>query len=113
MNDLRAVGVRFSVDDFGTGHSSLAYLTQLPFDQLKIDQSFVHNIATKPADAMMVRTIIGMGANLGMDVIAEGVETQEQCDFLIRHGCSAFQGYLSGKPVPLGEFETRLKASPR
>jgi len=72
MNALREIGVRFSMDDFGTGHSSLAYLTQLPLDQLKIDQSFVRNIGIKPNDSVIVQTIIGMGNNLGMDIVAEG-----------------------------------------
>ena len=79
---LREIGVRFSMDDFGTGYSSLAYLTKLPLDQLKIDQSFVHNIGLKTTDAVIVQTIIGMANNLGMEVIAEGVETEAQRIFL-------------------------------
>ncbi len=105
MNALKNIGVQFSMDDFGTGYSSLAYLSQLPLDQLKIDQSFVRNIGINPSDAVIVQTIIGMALNLGMDVIAEGVETEAQHDFLKQHGCSAFQGYLFSKPVPLGAFE--------
>ena len=108
MQELKKIGVYFSMDDFGTGYSSLSYLTQLPLDQLKIDQSFVRNIGTKPTDAVIVQTIIGMANNLGMDVIAEGVETEEQRAFLELHGCPAIQGYLFGRPLPLAEFECSL-----
>ncbi len=108
MRDLKEVGVRFSMDDFGTGYSSLSYLTQLPLDQLKIDLSFVHNIGIKPTDAVIVQTIISMGNSLGMEVIAEGVETEVQRNFLERNGCHAYQGYLFSKPVPIEEFETLL-----
>ena len=108
MKTLRMEGVRFSMDDFGTGYSSLAYLTQLPFDQLKIDQSFVRNIGVKHSDAVIVQTIIGMAKNLGMEVLAEGVETEEQRLFLEQHGCSLYQGYLFGKPVPIEQFEALL-----
>ncbi|MFZ2407144.1 MAG: EAL domain-containing protein, partial [Methylobacter sp.] len=108
MQELKKIGVHFSMDDFGTGYSSLAYLTQLPLDQLKIDRSFVHNIGLKPTDAVIVQTIIGMANNLGMDVIAEGVETEEQRAFLELNGCPAIQGYLFGRPVPLDEFEHLL-----
>jgi EAL domain-containing protein (putative c-di-GMP-specific phosphodiesterase class I) len=104
MQALKLKGVRFSMDDFGTGYSSLAYLTQLPLDQLKIDQSFVRNIGTKSSDAMIVQTIIGMANNLNIEVIAEGVETQAQCDFLWGAGCKLYQGYLYSKPVPVKEF---------
>lgn len=105
MHDLKQLGVRFSMDDFGTGYSSLSYLTQLPLDQLKIDRSFVHNIGTKHTDAVIVQTIIGMGNSLGMEVIAEGVETDAQHAFLKHAGCMAYQGYLFSEPVPLEEFE--------
>jgi EAL domain-containing protein (putative c-di-GMP-specific phosphodiesterase class I) len=108
MHDLKQLGVRFSMDDFGTGYSSLAYLTQLPLDQLKIDRSFVRNIGTKHTDAVIVQTIIGMGNSLGMEVIAEGVETEAQRAFLEHAGCIAYQGYLFSKPVPLDEFENVL-----
>ncbi|MGZ5573532.1 MAG: sensor domain-containing protein [Methylobacter sp.] len=108
MQELKKIGVRSSMDDFGTGYSSLAYLTQLPIDQLKIDRSFVRNIGIKPTDAVIVQTIIGMANNLGMEVIAEGVETEEQRAFLELHGCPAIQGYLFGRPLPLDEFERSL-----
>jgi EAL domain-containing protein (putative c-di-GMP-specific phosphodiesterase class I) len=104
MNALKKIGVRFSMDDFGTGYSSLSYLTQLPLDQLKVDQSFVRNIGIKPSDAVIVQTIIGMAINLNMESIAEGVETQAQRDFLEQAGCKFYQGYLFGKPVPLEKF---------
>ena len=108
MQSLKLIGVRFSMDDFGTGYSSLAYLTQLPLDQLKIDQSFVRNIDTKSADAMIVQTIIGMANNLSIEVIAEGVETTAQRDFLWEAGCRLYQGYLFGRPVPVEEFNALL-----
>jgi EAL domain-containing protein (putative c-di-GMP-specific phosphodiesterase class I) len=104
MHALREIGVRFSLDDFGTGYSSFSYLTQLPLDQLKIDRSFVCNIGVKSADAIIVQTIIGMAHNLGIEVIAEGVETEAQRIFLEQYGCHACQGYLFSKPVPIEEF---------
>jgi diguanylate cyclase (GGDEF)-like protein/PAS domain S-box-containing protein len=108
MHALKLIGVRFSMDDFGTGYSSLAYLTQLPLDQLKIDQSFIRNIGTKSTDSMIVQTIIGMANNLGIEVIAEGVETDAQRDFLWGAGCKLYQGYLFGKPMPVAEFTAAL-----
>ena len=110
MNALREIGVRFSMDDFGTGYSSLAYLTQLPLDQLKIDRSFVSTIETSRANAVIVQTIINMSITLGMQVIAEGVETDGQCAFLEHAGCRAYQGYLFSKPLPLERFEALLGA---
>ena len=101
MRELKDAGVHFSMDDFGTGYSSLSYLTQLPFDQLKIDLSFVRNIGIKPTDAVIVQTIISMGNSLGMKVIAEGVESEEQRDFLERNGCHAYQGTCSANPCRL------------
>jgi len=112
MRALKEIGVRFSMDDFGTGYSSLSYLTQLPFDQLKIDQSFVRNIGVKSTDEIIIQTIIGMGHNLGLQVIAEGVETERQRAFLEQHSCHAYQGYLFGRPVHLEEFEKMLGQSP-
>ncbi len=105
MEALKRLGVRFSMDDFGTGYSSLSYLKKLPLSQLKIDQSFVRDIIVDQHDTVIAQTIVGMGHNLGLNVIAEGVETEEQLACLKRIGCDAFQGYLFGKPVPLQQFE--------
>ncbi len=109
MHALKQMGIKFAMDDFGTGHSSLSSLKRLPLDQLKIDQSFVHDIGENSDAAVIVQTIISMGHNLGMEVIAEGVETAAQKDFLIQHHCLNFQGYLFGKPMPVDEFERALK----
>ena len=111
MSELKATGVRFSMDDFGTGFSSLAYLTRLPMDQVKIDQSFVRNIGIQHSDGVIVQTIIGMARNLALEVIAEGVETSAQHEFLALHGCYLYQGYLFGRPTPLAEFEALLDAT--
>ena len=104
MSALKAHGVGFSLDDFGTGYSSLAYLRQLPLSQLKIDQSFVHNLVTDPRATAIVRTIVTLADSLGLNVIAEGVETQEQREHLARNGCHTCQGYLFGRPVPVEEL---------
>jgi len=109
MNALRKIGVRFSMDDFGTGYSSLSSLKKLPLDQLKIDQSFVRDIAIDPDDATIIETIIAMANKLNMEVIAEGVETEIQRAFLDQHDCHLFQGYLFSKPVPIEQFEVLLK----
>lgn len=109
MNALKEIGVHFSLDDFGTGYSSLQYLKQLPLDQLKIDQSFVRDIALDSSDKAIVRTIIVMAHTLNLDVIAEGVETEEQKSLLMESGCKFYQGYLFSKPVAIAQFETLLK----
>ena len=109
MREIKMLGVSFSMDDFGTGYSSLQYLKRLPLDQIKIDQSFVRDIISDPNDAAIVQTIIAMTEALGLNVIAEGVETEAQRDFLDKHRCHAFQGYLFSKPVPVEGFEALLK----
>jgi diguanylate cyclase (GGDEF)-like protein/PAS domain S-box-containing protein len=109
MGTLKNFGIKFSLDDFGTGYSSLQYLSKLPLDQLKIDLSFVRDMDVKGGGSPLVQTIIAMANNLNLDVIAEGVETEEQRQLLSFYGCHHYQGYLFSKPVPIAQFEELLK----
>ena len=104
MLQIKKHGFRFSVDDFGTGYSSLAYLKDLPINRLKIDRSFIHDITEDRNDATIVETIISMSHHLGLEVVAEGVETQEQHFFLSQHACDIFQGYYFSDAVKASEF---------
>ncbi|MDI1230563.1 MAG: EAL domain-containing protein [Methylobacter sp.] len=108
MHAVRDLGVSFSMDDFGTGYSSLSYLQKLPLAQLKIDQSFVKNMTVNNHDSAIIRTILALGKNLDLNIIAEGVETEIQREHLTNDGCLAFQGYLFGKPVPAEQFKQSL-----
>lgn len=110
MRALRMLGVCFSLDDFGTGYASLAYLKRFPFEQLKVDRSFIRDITSDPDDAAIVRAIIAMGNSLRLSVVAEGVEDEAQHAYLVEHGCTLFQGYMFGRPVPLPVFEAALDA---
>ena len=104
MRELAALGIRFSIDDFGTGYSSLAYLTSMPLYELKIDKSFIDATPHDANGTAIVQAILGMAGHLGLRVVAEGVETQQQADFLVAHDCDGLQGYLYARPMPLDDL---------
>jgi EAL domain-containing protein (putative c-di-GMP-specific phosphodiesterase class I) len=104
LEDLRALGITLAVDDFGSGFSSMIYLKRLPISRLKIDKTFIDQVTRDPADDAIARAIITLGRGLGLDVLAEGVETEEQADFLRREGCAEAQGYLFGQPMTADEL---------
>ncbi len=110
LEELKCLGVRLSIDDFGTGYSSLAYLKRFPIDKIKIDRSFIRDVVQSPGDAAIVRMVIAMAGELERKVIAEGVETTEQLDFLRLHQCHEFQGFLCSRPVPAGRVPELLAA---
>jgi len=112
LNNLRALGIHLAIDDFGTGYSSLAYLKRFPLDVLKIDKTFIDDIPHQQDDMEIAATIIAMGHTLGFKVLAEGVETEEQLDFLRKQGCDLYQGYLKSKPLEAARF-AELLASQR
>jgi EAL domain-containing protein (putative c-di-GMP-specific phosphodiesterase class I) len=109
MSELKLRGVGFSLDDFGTGYSSLSYLKRLPLDQLKIDRAFVSDLPHDGNDAAIARTVVSLGQTLGLEVLAEGVETEGQRGFLSAMGCHAFQGFLFSKPLPLADFDVFVR----
>ena len=111
LNRLKEIGVELSIDDFGTGYSSLSYLKRFPLDELKIDRSFLVEVDTDPHNAAIAIAIIGLAQNLGLRVVAEGVETLEQLNFLREQNCDDCQGYLFGKPMPANEFGSLLQHS--
>ena len=112
MARLKGMGVKLALDDFGTGYSSLTYLRQLPLDVLKIDRSFVREIETNPSDRAIVQTILNFAENLGLSVVAEGVETERQMLMLRQHGCRVYQGFLFARPMPLEDFVAFAAADP-
>jgi EAL domain-containing protein (putative c-di-GMP-specific phosphodiesterase class I) len=104
LRRIKAMGVRIAMDDFGTGYSSLSYLQKFPFDKIKIDRSFISDIGTSQHSVAIVHAVIGIGRSLKIPIIAEGVETKAQHDFLAKEGCNEVQGYLTGKPLDISGY---------
>ena len=112
LRRLKALGVRISMDDFGSGYSSLSYLQAFPFDKIKIDRAFVINLGRNPQSAAIIRAVVGLSHGLGMSIVAEGVETQDQLTFLAAEGCDSVQGYLIGKPLPIAQYASVIGRGP-
>jgi EAL domain-containing protein (putative c-di-GMP-specific phosphodiesterase class I) len=112
LHELKAMGLKLAIDDFGTGYSSLSYLRQFPVDKLKIDRSFIRDIAINPDDAAITGAIIGMARDLNLDVIAEGVENEAQLSFLRAHKCGEFQGYYYSQPLTVDQLDEKLRKPP-
>ena len=112
LSGLRAMGIHIAVDDFGTGYSSMAYLKRLPVDELKIDRSFVRDLATDKADMAIVRAIISLGHDLGLSIVAEGIEDDATWDQLRRLGCDVGQGYLFDRPVTASDIASKYGSQP-
>jgi EAL domain-containing protein (putative c-di-GMP-specific phosphodiesterase class I) len=104
LRRLKQLGVRIAMDDFGSGYSSLSYLQSFPFDKIKIDKTFVANLDHSPQSAAIIRAVIGLGRGLELPIVAEGVETKSQLDFLTREACDQVQGYVVGRPLPIEEY---------
>ena len=112
LKELRAMGISITLDDFGTEYSSLGYLKQFPLDCMKIDRTFVRGVPDALDDAAITKAVVTLARNLGLEVVAEGVETREQLTFLVQLGCDELQGYLLGMPSPVEEVESALRAEP-
>lgn len=108
FNDLKSLGIKISLDDFGTEYSSLAYIKQMPINKIKIAMPFVQSIGLNKKDEAIIRTIVSLGENLDVDIIAEGVETKEQVEFLLKENCNFMQGYYFSKPIPFNELINHL-----